>query len=366
MRIYIKNLLLTALLVCLALPSVAEKKVEQLPADPAVRVGKLKNGLTYYIRYNSEPEKKVNFYIAQKVGSIQEEDNQRGLAHFLEHMCFNGTKNFPGKGLINYLETIGVKFGVNLNAYTSIEETVYNINDVPVEKEGAIDSCLLILHDWADGLTLDAEEIDKERGVIHEEWRQRSNATSRMFDQVLPIAYQGEKYAYRMPIGTMEVIDNFPHKALRDYYEKWYRPDLQGIIVVGDVDVDEVEKKIKKLFGKIKKAKKPAERVYYPVSDNKEFIFAQGTDKEQQNYTLQLYYKYDATPRELRNTKQHVINETKMMLVTEMLNARFTEIAMKNNPPYLGAGVGNGSFILSNTKNAFYLATACKVENIHI
>ena len=365
MRIYIKNLLLTALLVCLALPSVAEKKVEQLPADPAVRVGKLKNGLTYYIRYNSEPEKKVNFYIAQKVGSIQEEDNQRGLAHFLEHMCFNGTKNFPGKGLINYLETIGVKFGVNLNAYTSIEETVYNINDVPVEKEGAIDSCLLILHDWADGLTLDAEEIDKERGVIHEEWRQRSNATSRMFDQVLPIAYQGEKYAYRMPIGTMEVIDNFPHKALRDYYEKWYRPDLQGIIVVGDVDVDEVEKKIKKLFGKIKKAKKPAERVYYPVSDNKEFIFAQGTDKEQQNYTLQLYYKYDATPRELRNTKQHVINETKMMLVTEMLNARFTEIAMKNNPPYLGAGVGNGSFILSNTKNALYLATACKVENIN-
>ena len=164
-------------LFCVAIQAVAQKESEQLPIDASVRVGKLKNGLTYYIRHNEEPKKKVNFYIAQKVGSIQEEDNQRGLAHFLEHMCFNGTEHFPGKSLINYLETIGVKFGVNLNAYTSIEETVYNINDVPVDSVGAVDSCLWILRDWADGLTLDGEEIDKERGVIHEEWRQRSNAT---------------------------------------------------------------------------------------------------------------------------------------------------------------------------------------------
>ena len=213
------KLLLLLVVICLITPAMAQKAGESLPLDPAVRMGKLKNGLTYYIRHNEEPEKKVNFYIAQKVGSIQEEDNQRGLAHFLEHMCFNGTEHFPGKSLINYLESIGVKFGVDLNAYTSVEETVYNINNVPVEREGAIDSCLWILRDWADGLTLDAEEIDKERGVIHEEWRQRTTAMSRMLDQVLPIAYQGAKYAYRMPIGIMEVVDNFPPQALRDYYE---------------------------------------------------------------------------------------------------------------------------------------------------
>lgn len=359
------KLLLTLFMAFIAIIAVAQKGEDALPLDPAVRIGKLKNGLTYYIRHNAEPENKVNFYIAQKVGSIQEEDNQRGLAHFLEHMCFNGTKHFPGKGLISYLETIGVKFGVNLNAYTSIDETVYNINNVPVETAGAIDSCLLILHDWADGLTLDGEEIEKERGVIHEEWRQTRTATTRMFDQVFPIIYQGEKYAYRMPIGTMDVIDNFPHKALRDYYEKWYRPDLQGIIVVGDIDVDEIEKKIKKLFGKIKKAKKPAERIYYPVSDNEELIFAQGTDKEQQHYALQLYFKYDVTPREQRNSKEHKCFDTKTTMVLNMLNTRFSELAMKNNPPFLGAGVSNGSFIVSNTKNALYLATACKVEKIN-
>lgn len=352
-------------LFCVAIQAVAQKESEQLPIDASVRVGKLKNGLTYYIRHNEEPKKKVNFYIAQKVGSIQEEDNQRGLAHFLEHMCFNGTEHFPGKSLINYLETIGVKFGVNLNAYTSIEETVYNINDVPVDSVGAVDSCLWILRDWADGLTLDGEEIDKERGVIHEEWRQRSNATSRMFEQVLPTIYQGEKYAYRMPIGTMEVVDNFPHTALREYYEKWYRPDLQGIIVVGDVNVDEVEKKIKKIFKGIKKAKKPAERVYYPVSDNEGLIFAQGTDKEQQNYAFQLIFKRDATPREQRNTKEYKRNDSKMTMMINMLNKRFTEIAMKENPPYLGAGVDDDAFIVSNTKKGFLFAMSCKAEQIN-
>ena len=367
MKNFVEKMLLVVLAaVLLLVPVAAQKKTENLPVDPAVRVGKLKNGLTYYIRHNTEPEKKVNFYIAQKVGSIQEEDNQRGLAHFLEHMCFNGTEHFPGNGLINYLETIGVKFGVNLNAYTSIEETVYNINNVPVETVGAIDSCLWILRDWADGLTLAAEEIDKERGVIHEEWRQRSNATSRMFDQVLPIAYQGEKYAYRMPIGTMDIIDNFPYQTLRDYYEKWYRPDLQGIIVVGDIDVDDIERKIKDIFKSIKKAKKnAAERVYYPVSDNKEFIFAQGTDKEQQNYALQLYFKREATSREMRNTREYKDAETKMEMVLDMLNSRFAEISMKDNPPFLGAGAGDGSFLLSSTKEALYFALSCKVDKIN-
>ena len=230
----------------------AQQQTPPIPTDPNVRIGKLDNGLTYYIRHNELPEKRADFYIAQKVGSILEEDNQRGLAHFLEHMCFNGTKNFPDKTLIQYLESIGVKFGENLNAYTSIDETVYNISNVPVIRDGVVDSCLLILHDWADDLTLDPKEIDSERGVIHEEWRTSTNAMMRMYEKALPTLYPESKYAYRLPIGIMEVVDNFPYQALRDYYEKWYRPDQQGIVVVGDIDVDKIEAKIikaKKNYG---------------------------------------------------------------------------------------------------------------------
>ena len=278
-------LLLLALLI--TIPSVAQSEnATTLPIDTAVRIGRLKNGLTYYIRHNAKPENKADFYIAQKVGSIQEEEHQRGLAHFLEHMCFNGTDKFPGNALRNFLESIGVKFGADLNAYTAIDETVYNINNVPVTKEGAIDSCLWILHDWADGLLLEETEIDKERGVIHEEWRQRTSANMRMTEQILPIVFPDSRYGKRLPIGLMSVVDSFPYQALRDYYEKWYRPDLQGIVIVGDIDVDQMEKKIKKIFSKIKRVKNGAERIYYPVDDNKEMIFAQTTDKEQQNYSL--------------------------------------------------------------------------------
>ncbi len=208
-------------------------------------MGTLPNGLTYYIRHNAYPKGQADFYIAQKVGSVLEEDNQRGLAHFLEHMCFNGTKNFPGNSLVSWLESIGVKFGAHLNAYTGTDETVYNITNVPTARTEVTDSCLLILHDWANELLLDPEEIDKERSVIHEEWRSRSGGQMRIIEQVLPTIYPNSRYGHRMPIGTMEVIDNFPHQALRDYYEKWYRPDLQGIFIVGDIDVARTEAKVK-------------------------------------------------------------------------------------------------------------------------
>ena len=355
--------MLLMLAVVLAMP-VAAQKGEQLPVDPSIRIGKLKNGLTYYIRHNANPEKLVNFYIAQKVGSIQEEEDQRGLAHFLEHMCFNGTEHFPGKALINYLEGIGVKFGADLNAYTAIDETVYNINNVPVNVEGAIDSCLWILHDWADGLILDGEEIDKERGVIHEEWRGRNTAMMRMQERMLADIFPGSRYGKRLPIGIMEVVDNFPHQALHDYYEKWYRPDLQGIVIVGDIDVDEVEKKVKKIFKKIKKAKKPAERIYYPVDDNKEMIFSQQIDKEQQNYVLQLMYKHDVPARDQRNTKEYIRENTKRSFAIGMLNSRFGEIMSKDNPPYLRAGVGYSGFGVTETKKAFTVMVQCKPEQI--
>ena len=364
MKKYIKFLLLAIVFIAFSLPVSAAKDGKQLPLDPTIRVGKLKNGITYYIRHNDNPENLVNFYIAQKVGSIQEDEHQRGLAHFLEHMCFNGTEHFPGKSMINYLESIGVKFGADLNAYTSIDETVYNIDNVPVNVEGAIDSCLWILYDWADGLTLDEEEIDNERGVIHEEWRGRNSAMMRMQERMLADIFPGSRYGSRLPIGTMEVIDNFPYQALRDYYEKWYRPDLQGIIIVGDIDVDEMEKKVKKIFKQIKKAKKPAERVYYPVEDNEEVIFSQQLDKEQQNYMLQIMYKHDAAPREMRNTKEYEYDTYLKSIATGLLNMRFREISSRENPPYMGAGVGYSDYGVAQTKKAFTIMVNCKGEQV--
>ena len=185
----LKNLILALLLVMAGTVQAQMNMV--IPADTAVRMGKLPNGLTYYIRYNNWPEHRANFYIAQKVGSLQEEESQRGLAHFLEHMCFNGTDHFEGNGLIRYCESIGLQFGGDLNAYTSIEQTVYNIDNVPTTRQSTLDSCLLILYDWANGLTLDPEEIDKERGVIHQEWRQRSSASQGMLERALPQLYPG-------------------------------------------------------------------------------------------------------------------------------------------------------------------------------
>ena len=193
-----KRLLVAALLFVAGASTTMAQQMPAIPTDPDVKIGKLDNGLTYYIRHNAWPEQRAEFYIAQRVGSIQENDDQRGLAHFLEHMCFNGTENFKGNDIVKWCETIGVKFGRDLNAYTSIDQTVYNISNVPTTREGIVDSCLLILHDWADGLLLEAEEIDKERGVIHEEWRMRTSAQMRMLERDLPRLYPNSKYGYRM------------------------------------------------------------------------------------------------------------------------------------------------------------------------
>ena len=262
MNMFMKKTVFATLLLLVAAKIVAQP----LPQDRTIRTGKLKNGLTYYLRHNAKEPGLADFYIAQKVGSIQEEPRQRGLAHFLEHMAFNGTKHFPGKGkqlgIVPWCESIGVKFGANLNAYTSVEQTVYNISSVPLKREGIADSCLLILNDWSHYLLLEDKEIDKERGVIHEEWRTRraGRAVSRLMEQAMPKIYKGTKYEDCMPIGSMDIVDNFPYQDLRDYYHKWYRPDLQAIIVVGDIDVDKMEKKIKKLFSKIPAPKNPAKR----------------------------------------------------------------------------------------------------------
>lgn len=325
---------------------------DPLPLDPAVRKGTLPNGLTYYVRHNETPKGQADFYIAQKVGSILEEDNQRGLAHFLEHMCFNGTENFPGNQIVSWLETKGVKFGRDLNAYTSIDETVYNINNVPVANEAVQDSCLLILHDWADGLLLLPEEIDKERGVIHEEWRSRNVGQQRLMEQLAPTMYPGSKYGYRLPIGTMEVVDNFKPQALRDYYEAWYRPDQQGIIVVGDIDVDRIENKIKEMFGPIKMPADTKERVYEAVPDNAETIYAIGADPEMNNARATIFFKSDVIPVEMRNSMVYEIQQAVTSLATMMLNNRLDEITSSSDAPMAAAGSFYGNFYLSKTKDA--------------
>lgn len=362
-----KKQFLSLFLLLLAPASLFAQTVEQ---DASIRQGKLKNGLTYYIRHNAKEAGLADFYIAQRVGSILEEPRQRGLAHFLEHMAFNGTKHFPGKGkqlgIVPWCETIGVKFGTNLNAYTSVDQTVYHIGSAPIKREGIIDSCLLVLNDWSQFINLEPKEIDKERGVIHEEWRNRRTgmAMQRMMENVMPKIYKGSKYEDCLPIGNMDIVDNFPYQDLRDYYQKWYRPDLQAIVVVGDFDVDMMERKIQKLFGKIKAHKNPAERIYYPVNDNDKMIVAIEKDKEQPIILGHLYMKSEATPDSEKNSVKYQREDYINGLITYMLNGRLSEKKQVPNPPFMSATVKNGAFFVSRTKDAFSLSISCKQDNV--
>lgn len=345
----------------IAVSSMAQQQMPDVPADTAIRTGKLANGLTYYVRHNNYPEHQVNFYIAQRVGSIQEEESQRGLAHFLEHMAFNGTDNFPGNGVIDYTRTLGVEFGRDLNAYTSVDQTVYNINDVPSTRQSALDSCLLIIKDWSNGLLLEGEEIDKERGVIHEEWRLRSSASQRMFERNLEKLYPGSKYGKRMPIGLMEVIDNFKYDEIRNYYKKWYRPDNQAVIVVGDVDVDYTVKKIQEMFSTIPApAADAAQVVDEQVPDNAEAIVVVDKDKEQQRDIVQIMFKHDTYPESEKKSMMYLLFDYAKWCISHMLNNRIDEKAKEADCPYIQAGAGDGNYLFSKTKDAFTLSVLPK------
>ena len=364
MKHLFRSLLVIALIVCCNFQQALAQQQPPIPIDPNVRIGKLDNGLTYYLRKNNLPANRADFYIAQKVGSIQEEENQRGLAHFLEHMCFNGTTHFPGDALKQYLERIGVKFGEILNAYTSVDETVYNISNVPVNTPGAVDSCLLILHDWSIDLTLDPKEIDKERGVINEEWRTRMSAMQRFQEKLLPAMFAGTKYATCFPIGTMDVVMNFKPQTLRDYYERWYRPDLQGIVVVGDIDVDAVEVQIKKLFADVPAQPNAAKREYYPVNDNKEPIVLIARDKEQPHIQAIVFNKHKATPDSEKDKIGYLVENYATNLIGNMLNARLNELLQEANPPYIYAGSYDGDFFVAKTKQAFTGIVVCKEDAV--
>lgn len=360
-----KNFLCVLAVALVSLTGVFSAKAQelpQLPQDPALITGKLDNGLTYYIRHNETPRGQADFYIAQKVGSILEEDNQRGLAHFLEHMCFNGTENFPEKGIINYLESVGVKFGYNLNAYTSIDETVYNISAVPTARQSVQDSCLLILHDWSTALTLAPEEIDAERGVIHEEWRQSNVGSMRILERLLPVVYPDNKYGVRLPIGTMEVVDNFPYQALIDYYHKWYRPDQQAIIVVGDIDPVYIENKIKEIFSPIAMPENPAERYYVQVEDTPGTIYAIGADPEMNAPVVMMMFKSDdiKVPAEAMNTQMYYMITYMQRIISMMLNTRLDDYSKNPDCQYASAEVSIGDFFLAKTKGALSLEVVAK------
>ena len=330
----------------------AQEAPEKLPMDPEVRYGKLDNGLTYYIRHNEQPKQRAEFHIAQAVGAILEEDHQNGLAHFLEHMAFNGTQHFPGKGIINYFESVGVNFGGNINAYTSIDETVYRLSDVPTYRAGIVDSALLVMHDWSCGLLLLDEEIDAERGVILEEWRTGRTASRRIWKEMNAKMYPGTQYAKRDVIGDTAVINNFAYQALRDYYHKWYGPDNQAIIVVGDINVDSIEAKIKAIWADVPRRANYGERPIYTVNHNDKPLVAIVTDKEAEGSRVTMEYKFDQLPEAMQGTAQEYMLNLVRELACDMLNNRFSELSQDPKASFTGAGCQYGE--AAKKMDAFY------------
>jgi zinc protease len=364
----IKNACIVLCLSYFVLPVFSQEQGEsrnltmgKLVMDPKIRYGQLENGLTYYIRHNEMPKERAEFYIVQNVGSMQEEENQRGLAHFLEHMAFNGSKNFPSKkGIQEYTENIGMRMGENLNAYTGFDETVYMLMNVPVTEQEVIDSCLLILHDWSSFLLLEDDAIEKERGVIREEWRTNRTAQMRLWEQQLPKMYPGNKYGKRIPIGTIDVINNFKGDELRAYYKKWYHPNLQAIVIVGDIDVDKVEEKIKNVFSDIPKPVNPELKELYPVPDNNRPLVSIAKDKEMSNTILSIYYKHDKIPYMLKGTIADFVTNYNQAVISIIMSERFSEILQKPNPPFIAAYANDGDYFISNTKGAWTSVAVAK------
>lgn len=307
---------------------------KRLKQDENFIIGKLGNGLTYYIRKNENPKKSAEFFIAHNVGSLQEEENQRGLAHFLEHMAFNGTKNFPGKNILNSLAGIGVKFGTNINAYTSMDRTVYNISAVPVVRESVIDSVLLMLHDWSCYISCEPDEIDAERGVIREEWRRGDDARTRMMKAISAAEQSGSRFADRGVIGLVDIINTFTPKTLTDYYHKWYRPDLQAIFVVGDIEPRDIEARIKRIFSVIPKAVNPAPRLTYEVPDNAEPIICRYTDPELKASSVRIVVKFPMLKGEERLEENFIKDKLIADLFYNMLFDRITKNVKNKKTQY--------------------------------
>ena len=310
-----------------------------LPNDPAVRTGQLENGLKYYIRHNDQPAQRAEFWIATDAGANQEEDHQDGLAHFFEHMCFNGTKNFPGKSMLTYLQSIGAEFGRNINASTGFEVTQYMLNNIPVVRESIVDSCLLVLHDWSGFVTCDPAEIDNERGVIIEEKRGRDAADWRMYMAARPYIYGDVPYGRRTLIGGYDQLANFEHQSLTEFHQKWYRPDNQAIIVVGDIDIDAIEAKIKTMFSDIPVPAEPVQKPVYKLADNVEPIVGIITDPEAQYSYVEILWKREPMPKEFNNTDVAFMTNIVKSYVRQIMGERLADIAADPTSPFIQAGV---------------------------
>lgn len=312
----------------------------QLPVDENVRIGKLENGLTYYIRHNDKPAQRAEFYLATNVGAFQEADDQDGLAHFLEHMCFNGTKNFPDKTLLDYLRSIGAEFGSNINASTGFEQTQYMLNNIPIVREGIIDSCLLVLHDYSHYVTCDPKEIDAERGVILEERRSRRDANWRMFEKSLPYYFGNTQMARRTLIGGEEQLKTFKPESLVNFYRKWYNPDMQAVVVIGDVDVDQIEQKIKNTFGSIPAPATPTVKPVIQIPDNTEPIVAVITDPEASSSMVELLWRSEAMPKEMASTDAAFVIDIVKSIISSVFSERMEALTASANAPFISGGLG--------------------------
>ena len=350
---------LVALFIGIASISAQDPSEMQLPLDPEVRVGKLDNGMTYFIRHNEKPKGQASFYIYHDVGAIQEDDDQQGLAHFLEHMAFNGTTNLPGKAIIEKLETIGVQFGNNLNAFTSWDCTQYMIMDLPVTDEN-VDLALLILHDWSQFIALQPEEIDSERGVIMEELRTRDGASLRAQNDMIRNLFKGSLYEHRNLIGYLDGLKSFDHVALRNFYEKWYRPEYQCLVIVGDIDVDSVEAKLKTLMADIPASPADAaQKVAHTVPATEEPIVSIFTDPEMTQSSVMMFARREALPKEYQNTIVGYSSNYIYTLVSLMMNNRFEEISQKADAPFLGGGMSEGGIgICPTMESTMFSVTA--------
>ena len=318
-----------------------------LPEDAELRKGVLPNGLTYYIRHNAKPENQADFYIYDRVGAIQEEDLQIGLAHFLEHMAFNGTKNFPDKNMINYLESVGVKFGANLNAWTAMEQTQYMMQGVPLSDPTVVDNVLMILHDWAYFISLEEEEIDNERGVIIEELRTRNDASWRIREKNAPYLYGDTKYAKRNIIGTVDRLQNFTYDELRDFYHRWYNTANQCIVVVGDFDVDEMEQKVIATMSDIPAVENPEAIEYIPIPVNEKPAIGIFTDPELTETSVELMARREAWPNEMNNTLAYELYSIIDSFIATIVNERLNDMSQKPGAPFIGAGYYGGNITAS-------------------
>ena len=356
------RLLLIVVLVC-SMSSAAMtqslKLTDPMPVDPEITIGTFPNGLKYYIRANKKPEKRAELRLVVKAGSILEDDDQLGLAHFVEHMAFNGTKNFPKSELIKFIESLGMRFGADLNAYTSFDETVYMLQ-VPTDKPGAMERAFQVLEDWAHNVSFDPAEIDKERGVVMEEWRIRRGAGARMTEKLFPIMFKGSRYATRLPIGTPEIIQNAKPERLTQYYKDWYRPDLMAVVAVGDFDKAAIEKLVNTHFGSLPKPANPRPRTIYDVPDRVDTGFAISTDKEASNTNIEISTILPARPEgSIGAYRQKTLDR----LFSGMMNARFIEMTQKPDSPFVFAFNGRGSF-LARSKDVAFLTAFVKEDGV--